>query len=230
MFQHSKYVKTLGMAAAGLALSFMVVGPVAAEGNRPGWDRDYNSEISAAKAYLLITSNKGSKDIPAALIDVRTLGEHAAGHPKGSYNVPFPHINWASEGSPYVGQDPQVFYDEVLLAVDGNLDTPIMTLCRSGYRSVLAANILANPAGNGVYGEPFTNVRNIWEGFQGAHRYDNNDIAVDMTGDGEVTELDKDGWINHMELPYSTVLTPARAYLNDVNQYETATPYTYPEH
>jgi len=49
-----------------------------------------------------------------------------------------------------------------------------MTLCRTGHRSVLAGNILADPEDYGLSGmglQPFTNVRNIWEGFVGQPKY-----------------------------------------------------------
>jgi rhodanese-related sulfurtransferase len=108
------------------------------------------------------------------MIDVRRLSEYRAGHPinyntddpdyQHAYNVPYPNIIGSGD------QEPQVFYDEVKKVIDsigGNYDTPITTLCRTGFRSVLAGNILANPSKYGVSGVAFTNVRNIWEGFVG---------------------------------------------------------------
>jgi hypothetical protein len=49
--------------------------PTDDDGNRYNRDRQYHSEISATEAYQSIMQNKG------ILIDVRTLREHAAGHP-----------------------------------------------------------------------------------------------------------------------------------------------------
>ena len=81
--------------------------------------------------------------------------------------MPYPNI--VSNGD----QDPQVFYDAVagvIASLGGDQDTPITTLCRTGFRSVLAGNILANPSKYGVSGDPFTNVKNIWEGFVGQYK------------------------------------------------------------
>lgn len=60
--------------------------------------------------------------------------------------------------------------------VRGDVNRPIMVLCRTGSRSIAASNILANPErwipDNGGLGlERFTNVRNIWEGFVGQNLY-----------------------------------------------------------
>lgn len=136
-----------------------------AEGNRYELPRAYLSDISASEAYRKMQTRK------AILIDVRRLREHAAGHPEKAFNVPYPHIINKGE------QTAERLYDEVYRIVKGKIDTPIMTLCRTGFRSVLAGNILANPAeytpdGGISYplndGRPsFTNVQNIWEGFVG---------------------------------------------------------------
>ena len=137
-----------------------------AEGSRYDLERDYASEISSAKSYLEMANG-------TVMIDVRRLSEYRAGHPvnddapqgyQHAYNVPYPNIVVGGD------QDPQVFYDAVVAVIEGlagDRDTPITTLCRTGFRSVLAGNILANPSKYGVEGTPFTNVRNIWEGFVG---------------------------------------------------------------
>jgi len=137
-----------------------------AEGSRYDLPRDYASEISSAKAYLEMADG-------TVMIDVRRLSEYRAGHPvndsaaqgyQHAYNVPYPNIVGSGD------QDPQVFYDAVyyvIKSLGGDYETPITTLCRTGFRSVLAGNILADPEKYGVEGTPFTNVRNIWEGFVG---------------------------------------------------------------
>ena len=134
--------------------------PTDDDGNRYNRDRQYLSEISATEAYQNIMQNKG------ILVDVRRLREHAAGHPVRSYNVPYPHIVDSND------QDASTFYWEVYNLVNGDMDRPIYTLCRTGSRSIDAANILADPAntandprrvGKEVYDAPaFKNVRNIW--------------------------------------------------------------------
>ena len=152
--------ETIGIAAV---LALFISSPALAEGSRYDLDRDYDSEISPAKAYFEMGAGE------SVLIDVRRLREYRAGHPYDedsgihAYNVPYPHIVQSD-------QDPQVFYDEVVRITGGDYDAPITTLCRTGFRSVLAGNILANPDANGVTGTPFTNVRNIWEGFVGRYK------------------------------------------------------------
>jgi rhodanese-related sulfurtransferase len=164
--------------AAVFALSFS--GQSLAEGNRYELPRDYDSEISSAKAYLEMDAGE------SVLIDVRRLREYRAGHPyaenglvqKHAYHVPFPHKVDSND------QAPEDLYWGVRNVIDtyygGDTSTPITTLCRTGFRSVLAGNILANPAAYGIAGPAFTNVRNIWEGFVGRYKEANVDpLGVD---------------------------------------------------
>jgi hypothetical protein len=122
--------------------------------------------------------------------------------------------------------------------VKGNLDTPIMLLCRTGSRSVSAGNILANPDSL----PPFTNVTNIWEGFVGLYRYAfidgvpdptkpldlDNDTNVDILEpygiDDDYADVhvetkdanpDKDGWRNFAGLPWTTQIQKPLAYERD---------------
>lgn len=193
---------------------------VQAEGSRYDLPREYKSEISSAKAYLNMNTQK------ATLIDVRRLREYAAGHPEKAFNVPFPHKVGRND------QTPSDVYWAVHGVVNGNTDAPIMTLCRTGFRSVLAGNILANPEAYGIDGPAFTNVRNIWEGFVGRYKevnidgvsvsgafldLNNNDVLDTDVGDANP---DKDGWRNYQELPWNTKLHVNRVYLNDVSQYD----------
>jgi hypothetical protein len=126
--------------------------------------------------------------------------------------------------------------------VKGNLDTPIMLLCRTGSRSVRAGNILANPdlASISTKGlPPFTNVTNIWEGFVGLYRYAfisgvpgptkpldlDNDTNVDEAEPFDIDDdyadvhvetkdanPDKDGWRNFAGLPWTTQIQKPLAY------------------
>jgi rhodanese-related sulfurtransferase len=212
------------------------------EGNRYLYDRFYAAEISAADAYLEIMKPNKRKYKRAVLIDVRSLEEYAAGHPEKSYNVPYPRV--------CSGCDPQldqVLYDEVYDIVNGDTDRLIMTLCRTGARSVRAGNILANPSEFGVVGPAFTNVRNIWEGFVGQPRYaydsgnvlldeDGNPIALDLNNNGVIDEdfadvfverkdanPDKDGWRNFLNLPWTTKIIRKLAYQQDPWRYDTLT-------
>lgn len=149
-------VKSL-LSASTLSL-LLSISAVQAEGNRYQFDRSYHSEISASQAFDKMQAGE------AILIDVRRLREHAAGHPELSYNVPYPHIVNSND------QSAEAFYNEVFRIVGGKTDTPIMTLCRTGARSVASGNILADPASAGIDGPAFTNVQNIWEGFVGRYK------------------------------------------------------------
>jgi rhodanese-related sulfurtransferase len=189
-----------------------------ADGNRYGLDRHYKSEISPAKAYLLTNNDRDNRNgryensyghgenNKAIIIDVRSVEEYVGGHPPGSYSIPFPHVHnrgCASEDSPchdtYIPQAPEDFVAAVN-ALGLPKDTLIVTMCRTGYRSVLSANLLA--------ADGYTNVRNMWEGFKGDAKVDTNGNKVDLNNDGVVDDDnpysgDLDGWANYQELPVS---------------------------
>ncbi len=196
------------------------------DGNRYDLEKRYKSEISAAKAYLESSANN------AVIIDVRTIEEHMGGHPAGSYNIPYPHIYNRQQSDakpyPYVAQTDEDFVAAVE-ALGLPKDSLIITMCRTGYRSVNAGNLLADAG--------YTNVRNMWQGFKGNLKYnetsevaaklddtkkkpkaliDNGDKvlirvlgqALDLDGDGEVNGSDPysgdlDGWANYQGLPVS---------------------------
>lgn len=175
----------------------------------------------------------------AVLIDVRRASEHKAGHPPKSYSIPFPHIDGGpsepNDSVDYTGYDLSgnslICFDEPACSdgskKDGVLDpadfvayveslfpdkdTPILTLCRTGYRSVQAANLLTDAG--------YTNVRNIWEGYVGQpkYAYDGGSVRVpleklDLNHDGTFDDLDKDGWSGFQGLPTSTKILPQRIF------------------
>jgi rhodanese-related sulfurtransferase len=208
--------------------------PTTDDGNRYNRDRQYSSEISATEAYQGMMQNK------ITIIDVRRLREYAAGHPERAYNVPYPNI--VNSGD----QSAETFYWEVYNLVNGRTDLPVATLCRTGSRSIDAANILADPQNTAndprrvavPGGIPFSNVRNIWEGFVGRELYafvngvPDPAIPLDLNKDGYINSdkadvyahtadanPDKDGWRNFQALPFSTHILKARAYLQDKDQY-----------
>ena len=204
----NKYkIKTLISGCALLALTTSI--NVYAEGNRYDLPRNYHSEVSAAKAYILTNHNKGnvgkSDFANAVIIDVRTVEEYGAGHPPKSTNIPFPHIHSRPyDPDNYIGQDPVIFVDAVVAAF-ADRNTPILTLCRTGYRSVLAANLLADAG--------YVNVRNIWQGFVGRTKVDTADNVLDLNNDGVDGDAgDLDGWSGYQELPVSTKLIPQLIY------------------
>ena len=88
----------------------------------------------------------------AVLVDCRTEIEHMyVGHPAGAE-----HVAW-QEG-PDWAVDPE-FADKVKRLVRGDLTRPIVLICRSGHRSVVAGEAL-EAAG-------FAWVINVLEGFEG---------------------------------------------------------------
>jgi rhodanese-related sulfurtransferase len=183
--------------------------------------------------------NKTGNDFSnAVIIDVRRVSEHLAGHPPKSYSIPFPHVdgspNEPNDSTGYIGYDlsynPHICFDAGCddgTNNDGTLspddfvayveslfpdkDTHILTLCRTGYRSVQAANLLTDAG--------YTNVRNIWEGFVGQpkYAYDGGTVKIpleqlDLNHDGSFTDADKDGWTNFQGLPTTTRIQPERIF------------------
>ena len=99
-------------------------------------------------------------------------------------------------------------------------DTLIITMCRTGYRSVLAGNLLADAG--------YTNVRNMWEGFKGDAKVDLNGDKIDLNNDGVVDDSnpysgDLDGWANYQELPVSKRLKADHLYEPYLSMYYNVT-------
>jgi rhodanese-related sulfurtransferase len=200
--------------------------------NRSGICGNYASEISPAEAFLNTVVNRGKKGKERPVIlDVRSTSEYKAGHPQYSYNAPYPYIyqqcNDVGDSGPEddrrpdgacisggerLDQDPAYFVAYVESIVP-NKDTPIYTLCRTGVRSVGAAELLTEAG--------YTEVRNIWEGFVGVYltapfqdenKEDKTPGPVDLNHDGELTDEDKNGWRYHQKLSYETKLKNKQKY------------------
>lgn len=174
------------------------------------------------------------------ILDVRSTPEYKAGHPQHAVNVPWPFIYSecndvgpdgkvtsadglvendrspdgaciSTKAGTSMPQNVADFVNYVNLVVPDK-DTPIYTLCRTGVRSVGAANVLIDAG--------YTNVRNIWEGFWGIKltapkkQADTSVLVqpVDLNHDGVVNDLDNNGWRNHQDLPYETRLLPNLIY------------------
>lgn len=228
------------------AAAFLATGQVSAEGNRYDKPRYYHSEISVTQAYLAMEHSKDFKNVPGlakpVLVDVRTLREYAGGHPEDAYNIPYPNITGFS---PEQIQDPVKFYWMIYDLVGGDMSQPIMLLCRTGSRSIAASNILANPESDlktkdlGL--QPFTNVRNIWEGYVGLNLFafigspplPDKTKPLDLNNDGEINadtadihvltkdaNPDKDGWRNFAALPWTTNIQKPLAYEQDPGRYK----------
>lgn len=108
----------------------------------------YAGGVPPALAWQLVQANR------ALLVDVRSTEERKfVGHVPGSL-----HVAWAT-GTSLVPNPRFVRELEAKLAKDGGKDAVVLLLCRSGKRSVLAAEAAA-AAG-------FTHVFNVLEGFEG---------------------------------------------------------------
>jgi rhodanese-related sulfurtransferase len=193
----------------------------------------YHSEISNTRAFLETVVNRGKWTRPSErpiIIDVRSIPEYKAGHPEHAYNVPYPFIyqNCDAQGRTPDGAcikgaggedrilqivDDFVAYVEMIVP---NKDTPVYMMCRTGVRSVAAANRLTEAG--------YSTVRNMWEGWVGvnlkAPQYVSDgqegttiaDDPVDLNHDGVLTDADKNGWINHLGLPSDSRLLPKLIY------------------
>jgi len=192
--------------------------------SRSGLCGYYHSQISPAEAFLETVVNRGKWTDPSkrpVILDVRSTPEYKAGHPEHAYNVPYPFIyqecaTRAPDGActssgPRINQNVADFVSHVESIIPDK-DTPIYTLCRTGVRSVGAANVLTDAG--------YTNVRNVWEGFVGIYltapkkQADASilTLPVDLNHDGALNDLDKNGWRYHQKLPYDTRLLPRLIY------------------
>ncbi|MCG8087623.1 MAG: rhodanese-like domain-containing protein [Candidatus Thiodiazotropha taylori] len=176
------------------------------DGNRYYLERFYQQDISAAKAYLGMLgklkeqrdeedSEKEDEDKKITIIDVRDATEYRMGHPKKAIHMPYPRIYrecvdnlrtedgaCASSTVYQVRQDPESLFLQIEEKIEDK-QTPIATLCRTGFRSVLVANIISKPTTicdlkgytDSEYDDcvatyqdrGYANVSNIWQGFVG---------------------------------------------------------------
>jgi len=192
--------------------------------SRSGLCGHYHSQISPAEAFLDTVVNRGKWTKPSmrpVILDVRSTPEYKVGHPEHAHNAPYPFIyQYCDERQPdgacinggeRIPQDDTAFVTYVQGIVPDK-DTPIYTLCRTGVRSVAAANLLTDAG--------YTNVRNVWEGFVGIYltapkKQEDGSTEVqpvDLNHDGVLNDLDKNGWRYHQALPYDTRLLPHLIY------------------
>ncbi len=245
----AKSVIGLGFIAATLpsfAANVVNTSVIATTGNRYGNPTLYLSEISAARAWINLSKNKDENGKKPVIIDVRRVEEYITGHPIGALSIPFPHVT----GSPtkandstngYIGYDVSVDAEVGFLAADGKDGTlpidefvnhvkrfvkdknqPIYLLCKTGHRSVQAANALVK------YGD-YTQVKNIWEGYEGQPKYAYTNavptvsgtgdtslpykfVQLDLNHDGVFDVNDKDGWAYFQGLPIETKLVNSKLF------------------
>jgi len=214
-----------GLAYCSIGINAAVADDTPLPANRYELPKNYDSEISAAEAYSNAIADperwgkshghgntiNGKRPV---IVDVRSIPEYVAGHPEGAYNIPYPFIvqdcstltpDGACTGpGDKTPQNDEDFVAAVELAVPDK-DTPIYTLCRTGHRSVLAANLLT--------ADGYNHVRNIWQGFVGQTKVDYFlNGPLDLNHDGQITDEDRDGWRYYQHLPYSTKLLPQLLY------------------
>ena len=105
----------------------------------------------------------------AVLIDVRTRAEHKyVGFPDNSILIP-----WFDE--PDLESDPDAFYEAVIDALSNRsdaMDTELILICRSGFRSNEALKCLQSKG--------FTSVSHVASGFEGD--LDENDHRGNLNG------------------------------------------------
>ena len=105
----------------------------------------------------------------AVLIDVRTQAEHKyVGYPENSILIP-----WFDE--PDLESNPDAFYESVLSALSERtdvMDTELILICRSGFRSNEALKCLQSKG--------FTCVSHVASGFEGD--LDENDHRGNLNG------------------------------------------------
>lgn len=110
--------------------------------------------ISPAEAWEIMQSN-----MDATLFDVRTSMEFEyVGHPINAVNIPWKEAPDWSVNQDFVEQVRQVLVNKNASS-EGIEDLPVLTICRSGKRSLAAAEELGR---NG-----FRQLYNIDEGFEG---------------------------------------------------------------
>ncbi len=212
------------------------------QGNRYFLERFYKGEISAAQAYLE-NSNGLSSDKDASkkvyLLDVRDASEYKLNHPRKAYHFPYPRIyrecvnnartedGACSNGTVYsVAQDPEQLFLQVERLVKSK-DDKVMLLCRTGFRSVLVANILAKPTlicdlkeyEGDQYNQcvtkytarGFTDVYNIWQGFVG------QPMSGILTASGKRYQVGDDQDLEDLNLEDGTSVKGFVAYDLDLN-------------
>lgn len=84
------------------------------------------------------------KGIP--LIDVRPKNEYDRSHPTGAKSIP---VFLNKKGELVYNKE---FIDQVNSILEGDIDKPIMIICRNGSKSKYAANILTDNGYSNVYG------------------------------------------------------------------------------
>ncbi len=134
------------------------------------------------------------------ILDVRTPEEYLfVGHPEMAWKIPV--IAQSYEWDAEKGKFPMKLLPDFVARVQTVLkpEDPILVTCRSGGRSAIACNLLAQAG--------FKNVYNIIDGMEGDANGDSASVAQ--------APLLKDGW-KHSGCPWTKKLTPERMVLPKV--------------
>ncbi|MCB2107394.1 MAG: rhodanese-like domain-containing protein [Rhodobacteraceae bacterium] len=187
----------------------MAVSAAHAEGNRYGFPRAYKADISPAATYTALQREDGT-----VLVDVRSVEEYAGGHPEQSFNIPFPRIAGKDKDDAAYREMSESDFLAEISARFPDRSTPIVTMCQSGGRSVMAANVLAKAG--------YTNVQSMWTGYLGRTLTDVKGAPVDLNGNGIIDGVtlddngkpmsdpgDLDGWAGFNQLPTTTAIDAA---------------------
>ena len=147
--------------------------------------------IDAVTAYGMSTNQL----IP--LVDVRTAQEYqSAGHVPASFNIPaFLWGEWDEQTRAFGLEANLDFVKEFAERIPDRED-PVIIMCRSGHRSVLAITLLVQAG--------YTNLYHMWEGFEGLAIRDKNLM------NGGTNFMD--GW-KHRSLPYTYDMEPQKVVL-----------------
>lgn len=166
---------------------------------------EIKAEIHEAKRTaqgLYVTSREAYDKWQAApdevmIVDVRTPEEHLfVGHPTMAWKIPViaQSYQWDAENGKY----PMQLLPDFVARVSevATPDSTLMVLCRSGGRSAMAANLLAQAG--------FQNVYNIIDGMEGDVNGDSDSVTAN--------ENPQTGWKNS-GCPWTKKLTPERTLL-----------------
>ncbi len=104
----------------------------------------YKGDINSQQAYEM--QQKG-----VLIVDIRTKAEFRYLHSKGAKLIPA----WFNKNGKGVWNEN--FVEQLKYALDGDINKPVVIICRSGSRTKCAANYLSNMG--------FTNVYNVKHGF-----------------------------------------------------------------
>ena len=188
-----------------LNLSFMVAASAAEGGTKPELPKDKQTSlglyVTAAEAYDKWLAAPDAVKV----FDVRTLEEYIyVGHAPMAWNIPllFQTHEWNAEKG-YFAFHPNPDFLSQAKEVAGSEDT-ILVMCRSGGRSAMAVNMLAEAG--------FTNVYQITDGMEG-------DVIKDPLSVFQGQRL-MNGWKNS-GLPWTYKPEPERIKLKNETKEQT---------